>query len=203
MKYTTKDLEELRNDPFAQFVAALLGTTIDDAIKEAENEIEKELSRTQEVKKVKEEPKVETEDDEVGRKIKNFFDRLVNEGKATATVENGHPHYSIKTEDSYKDPEPAEELVEDNSVTSFSMTEKELEEFVRDYTDLENTFKKLEHTYGIDLDAGPKSIYSQYNEIVWKLIGYIFGDENREDIVDYCFGDSNFDTVEDLYEELV
>ena len=199
MTFTKKELEELCNDPIVQFVAALLGTTTDEVIKDAE----KEMSRAQEPKKVKEEPKVETEEDEIGRKLKGFFDRLVNEGKATATVENGHPHYSIKTDDTYKDPAPVEELVEEDENTSFSMTEKQLEEFVRDYTDLENTFKKLEHTYGIDLDAGPKSIYSQYNNIVWNLISCIFGDENREDIVDYCFGDSNFDTVEDLYEELV
>ena len=199
MAFTKKELEELRNDPIAQFVAALLGTTTDEVIKDAE----KEMSRTQEPKKVKEEPKVETEEDEMGKRIKAFFDKMVEDGKATATVEDGHPHYSIKMDDTYKDPAPAEELVEEDENTSFSMTEKQLEEFVRDYTDLENTFKKLEHTYGIDLDAGPKSIYSQYNNIVWNLISCIFGDENREDIVDYCFGDSNFDTVEDLYEELV
>lgn len=199
MTFTKKELEGLRNDPVAHILATLLGTTTDEIIKDAE----KEMSQTQELKKVKEEPKVETEEDEIGRKLKSFFDRLVNEGSATATVENGHPHYSIKTDDTYKDPAPVEELVEEDNGTSFSMTEKQLEEFVRDYTDLENTFKKLEHTYGIDLDAGPKSIYSQYNNIVWNLISCIFGDENREDIVDYCFGDSNFDTVEDLYEELV
>lgn len=199
MAFTKKELEELRNDPIAQFVAALLGTTTDEVIKDAE----KEMSRTQEPKKVKEEPKVETEEDKMGKRIKAFFDKMVEDGKATATVEDGHPHYSIKMDDTYKDPAPAEELVEEDENTSFSMTEKQLEEFVRDYTDLENTFKKLEHTYGIDLDAGPKSIYSQYNNIVWNLIGCIFGDENREDIVDYCFGDSNFDTVDDLYEELV
>ena len=83
------------------------------------------------------------------------------------------------------------------------MSAEELGEFVRDYKKLENTFRKLEHTFGIDLNANADSIYTQYNAIVWNLIEKIFGEDNRDDIADYVFGDSNFDTVEDLYEELV
>lgn len=202
MKYTKEELGEFKKDPLMNFLAELLGTSMDEVIKNAE--IETAKMEPIEPKKQYEEPKTEVreDDDEIGKRIKSFFDKMVNEGKATATVENGQPHYSIKMDNEYKEPEPPEELIEDNG-TSFSMSKEELEEFIKNYTKLENTFRKLEHTFGIDLNANGDSIYTQYNSIVWNLIEKIFGEDNREDIVDYCFGDSNFDTVEDLYEELV
>lgn len=87
--------------------------------------------------------------------------------------------------------------------TSFSMTEEELAEFIKNYRHLEDTFRKLEHAYGVDLNANADSIYTQYNALVWDLIEKIFGEDNRDDIADFCFGDSNLETVHDLYEELI
>lgn len=189
--------EEMQAGPVVNFLMGLFGTALGDLMHEEEKGKE---SHTKVVEpKIKEAPT--NEEDEMGKRIKTFFDKMVEDGKATATVEDGHPHYSIKMDDEYTEPESAENLVEENS--SFSMSKEELAEFVRDYMKLESTFKKLEYAYGIDLNASADSIYTQYNALVWNLIGKVFGEDNRDDIADYCFGNSNFDTVEDLYEELV
>lgn len=207
MNFTKEQLEEFKNDPIMKLFAGLFGTTTEDLVKGVEKEQE---SCTKKVTEAKVEPKVETEDDdEIGQRIKRFFDKMVDEGKATVTVENGHPHYSIKSDDSYTEAGDPETLVDDveeaydEDETSFSMSKEELEEFINDYRDADSTVRKLEHAYGIDLRANEKSIYFKYNEIIWNLIDVIFGSDNRDDIADYVFGDSNFDTVEDLYEELV
>lgn len=198
MELTKEQKEELRKDPIANLFAGLLGTSLEALMQD----VEKEQSRTKRVAEVKPEP-IREEKDEVGDRIKSFFDKLVEDGKATVATENGHPHYSIKLGDEYKESESQETLVEENEGVSFTMSKEELAEFVRDYTKLENTFRKLEYAFGVDLNANADSIYSQYNGLVWNLIGKIFGEDNRDDIADYCFGNSNFDTVEDLYEELI
>lgn len=203
MKFTKEQLEGFRKDPLMNVLAGLCGTSMEELI----SNTEKEDSHTEEIKNTKPEyvsSKTESkdEDDELGKRIKRFFDKMVADGSASVTIENGHPHYSIKSDEKYTEPESPETLVEDNN-RSFSMSKGELAEFVSSYTKLENTFRKLEHTFGIDLNASADSIYTQYNAIVWNLIEKIFGSDNRDDIADYCFGDSNFDTVEDLYEELV
>ena len=192
----------MKRDPLSSLFTDLFVTTLGELLENAEKEKE---SHANKIAEAKAEPKPVSGNDEedFGKRIKSFFDRMVEEGKATATVEDGHPHYSIKMDKDYEEPEPAEALVEEDNGTSFSMSKEELAEFVRDYTKLENTFRKLEHAYGIDMNASADSIYVQYNELVWTLIGKIFGEDNRDDIADYCFGNSNFDTVEDLYEELV
>lgn len=195
MKFTKEQLEEFRNDPLMNFFAGLFGTTTEELVKGYEAEDKSHVEAKEESIKEKK--------DEIGEKIKKFFDKLVDEGKATATVEDGHPHYSIKMEDSYTEPENPETLVEENDGVSFSMSKEELKEFIKNYTKLENTFRKLEHTFGIDLNANADSIYTQYNAIVWGLMENIFGEDNRDDIADFCFDDSNFDSVDDLYEELV
>lgn len=199
MDFTKEELESMRKDPLMNFFANLLGTNIEEVIREAE----KEKSHANEIKPVttvvKEEPK--EEHDEIEERVKRFFDRLVEKGDATVKVEDGRPHYSIKLEDGYKEPEKPEELLEEES--TLPMSKEELKKFIEDYTKLENTIHKLEHTYGIDLNANADSIYTQYNAIIWDLIDRLFGSDNRDDIADYIFGDSNFDSVDDLYEELV
>lgn len=172
MKFNKEELAALKNDPFAKFVAGLLGTTVDDIIGDAE----KEESRTNE------EP------------TKN-----INEAPRNTPSDNIKDMNGKK----YEEPENPEELVEEDESVDFKMTKDDLKDFVKKYTKLEETFRKLEHTYGIDLGVGNNSIYVQANTIIWDLIGCIFGNENREDIVDFCFGDSNFDSIDDLYEELV
>lgn len=201
MEFTKKQLEEFKNDPIMKLFAGLFGTTIEDLVKEAEKE---SCTKKVEEAKIESTPKVENdEEDEIGQRIKRFFDRMVENGNASVTIENGHPHYSIKSDENYKESETAETLVEEDDETSFAMSKEELEEFINSYRDIDSTTRKLEHAYGIDLRANEKSLYYKYNEIIWNLIDVIFGSDNRDDIADYIFGDSNFDTVEDLYEELV
>lgn len=209
MEFTKEQLEGFKKDPLMNFFANLLGTSMEEIV----NEAEKEKSHAEEAKNEYNcgtklpEAKIEEDEDNIGKRIESFFDKMVKDGKATVKIENGHPHYSIKMDEDWDNSTTApEELVEEplcESGTSFSMSKDELAEFIKNYTKLENTFRKLEHTFGIDLNANADSIYTQYNAIVWNLIEKIFGEDNRDDIADYVFGDSNFDTIDDLYEELV
>lgn len=221
MEFTKEQLEELKKNPLMNFFAGLLGADM----KEIIEDIEKEQSHANKVEENKNGspvvPESDVEEDErVAKQIEEFFNKMVKDGKATRTVENGHPHYSINmTDDWTSDTTAPDALVEgsgdedpceceggklyDEDDFSFSMSKEELADFIKKYTKLENTFRKLEHTFGVDLNANADSIYTQYNAIVWDLIEKIFGEDNRDDIADYIFGDSNFDSVEDLYEELV
>lgn len=204
MNFTKEQLEGFKQDPLMNFFAKMLGTSMEEIVSAAEKESHaREMSKAKPVEAPCENTSSKKEEDELGKRIERFFDKMVANGKASVTIEDGHPHYSIKSDDRYKESGNPETLVEESPTTSFSMSKEDLAGFINSYTKLENTFRKLEHTYGISLDASADSIYNQYNTIVWNLIENIFGDENREDICDYCFGDSNFDTVEDLYEELV
>ena len=201
MEFTKEQLEGFKKDPLMNFFANLLGTSMEEIV----NEAEKEKSHIkEEMPEAPGEPEVD-EDEKLQKKIEAFFNKMVKDGKATGKVENGHPHYSIKMDEDWNNSTTApEELVEEpTEEVSFSMSRDELAKFITDYTKLENTFRKLEHTFGIDLNANADSIYTQYNAIVWNLIEKIFGEDNRDDIADYVFGDSNFDTIDDLYEELV
>ena len=59
--------------------------------------------------------------------------------------------------------------------------------------------------FGIEFGDGGSgfSFTSKVNDIIWNFVRIIFGDENADDIADYIFGSSNFDSVKNLYEELV
>lgn len=199
MEFTKEQLEGMRKDPLMNFLASLLGTSMGELIDEAEKK-----SHTPETKpKEASCEKAACKEDELDNRIERFFNKMIADGKATVKVEDEHPHYTIKNDGRYKEPESPELLVEDNGTPSFAMSKEDLAEFINNYTKLENTFRKLEHAFGIDLNANADSIYTQYNAIVWFLIEKIFGTDNRDDIADYCFGDSNMESIEDLYEELV
>lgn len=207
MEFTKEQLEGFKKDPLMNFFANLLGTSMEEIVNEAEKEkshVESVVNKYDCGTKLPE-AKTEEDEDNIGKRIENFFDKMVKDGKATVKIENGHPHYSIKMDEDWDNSTTVpEELVEEpTEEVSFSMSKDELAKFITDYTKLENTFRKLEHTFGIDLNANADSIYTQYNAIVWNLIEKIFGEDNRDDIADYIFGDSNFDTIDDLYEELV
>lgn len=207
MEFTKEQLEEIKKDPLTNFFAGLFGINMEEIVNEAEKEkshVEKVVNRYDRGTELPE-TKVEDDENNIGKRIENFFDKMVKDGKATVKIENDHPHYSIKMDENWNNNTTApEELVEEpTEEVSFSMSKDELAEFIKDYTKLENTIHKLEYSYGIDLNANADSIYTQYNAIIWNLIEKIFGEDNRDDIADYIFGNSNFDTIEDLYEELV
>ena len=100
------------------------------------------------------------------------------------------------------DPPCAADLKDDQG-KSFLLSKDELEEFVKKYLELENTFKKLDYAYGIDMNSKPNSIYVKYNELIWNLIKKIFGSDNADEIADFVFDNSKYDSIEALYEELI
>ena len=197
MSITKEQLERLKADPNARFLCSIFGINFDKLMSDAEKEIVTPVK-----KEAKAEPEVVKTTDPLEEKIEKFFNKMVKDGRASVTIEDGHPHYSIKTADDYTEPESPETLVEENETTSFSMSVEELEDWINNYQKLEKTFRKLEYVFGIDFNANADSIYTQYNALVWTLIEKIFGSDNRDDIADFCFGNSNLDTVKDLYEEL-
>ena len=89
--------------------------------------------------------------------------------------------------------------------TCQKISENDLKTFVDSYTELENTIKKLEYQFGINFNStnGTFSIHDSYNNIIWKLVRILLGDENAEQVADFVFGNSNLDTIHDLYEELL
>ena len=175
MNITKDDINNVKADKALRMLSALFGVDFDEVIKEVEKSAEKD-------KKTNE---------------KTTSESLVGQPKFVRTI------VEPASQDEDQDDLLEDERCDSGYESSFSMSAEELEEFIKDYKKLENTFRKLEHTFGIDLNANADSIYTQYNAIVWNLIEKIFGEDNRDDIADYVFGDSNFDTVEDLYEELV
>jgi hypothetical protein len=184
MEITKKDLEAIKKDPLMNLILELLDVSMEKSHTKLANDVNPDLCK------------------DVTKPSNNMADNY----NTNCTAENTYYKSGIKNVERFHEPENPESLVDDNLCEegrSFSMTKEELNQFVKDYTKLENTFRKLEHTFGVDLNANADSIYTQYNAIVWNLIEKIFGEDNRDDIADYCFGDSNFDTVEDLYEELV
>lgn len=88
---------------------------------------------------------------------------------------------------------------------TFLMNYEQFRKFIHDYSELINALKKMEYWYGISFkdNATGFSLIGKVNEIIWDLIGIIFGKDNREDIADYLYGNSNFDSPKSLYEELV
>lgn len=201
MEFTKEQLKSFREDPLMNWFANLIGTSMDDLLKDVEKENESHLNKVTPENKCKIN-NCKEDKEEINSKIKKFLETLDKNSEDNTVNENKYPHYSIKNDENYSEPGNPDTLVEDDG-RSFSMSKEELEEFIKDYLKVDGTVRKLEHTYGIDLNANGDSIYSQYNNIIWNLIEKIFGEDNRDDIADFIYGDSNFDTVEDLYEELV
>lgn len=87
---------------------------------------------------------------------------------------------------------------------TFAMNIEQFKKFIRDYDELLKATKKIDYWYGIKFDADSTkfSLEGKVREIIWDLIGVIFGEDNKEDIADYLYGNSNFDSPEALYNEL-
>ena len=138
MSITKEQLERLKADPNARFLCSIFGINFDKLMSDAEKEIVTPVK-----KEAKAEPEVVKTTDPLEEKIEKFFNKMVKDGRASVTIEDGHPHYSIKTADDYTEPESPETLVEENETTSFSMSAEELEEWINNYQKLEKTFRKL------------------------------------------------------------
>ena len=177
MKFTEKEIKELKESPLMDMFSKVFGINTDELFEETESETNYKKETTSDLDK----------------RVAYWKDQ------ANTTKDVDYKCFSEKEWNS----SVAAKSNEASGRRSFSMSKEDLNKFVESYTKLENTFRKLEHTFGIDFNANADSIYSQYNTIVWNLIENIFGEDNREDIANFCFGDSNLETVDDLYEELV
>ena len=187
MKFSRKDLEELRKDPMSRHLAGLMGINLDKEIDNMLREMDaKSKAGPFDVKS-----------------MINSLDDLVKQGVLDCEERDGVKHYSTHVEIP-KEPTPVNNE-EDAEKASFLMNVEQLEKFVRNYRELIAAQKKLGYMYGIKFDEGESGFGfpSKADEIIWDLIRIIFGEENREDIADFVCGNSNFDSVEALYDELV
>lgn len=179
MELTKENLKEFKNDPLIKLFMSILGTTPEELLTENP---EKKESCT--------EPAEDSCKKENISALKDIYGGRGEEDPVTP-CEKEHVKKDLEgwKENIYR--------------PSFSMSVEDLEEFIKAYQDADSTVRKIEHAYGIDLRTNEKSPYYKYIEIIWNLVDNIFGSDNRDDIADYIFGDSNFDTVKDLYEELL
>lgn len=191
MKYTRKDLEELRNNPMAKYMAKMMGLNLNEII----NDEIKNLNEP-------EDPFIRAR-----KEIVADLDKLVELGILDCKEENGAKHYTSHVEV----PKTATKEEVDNKVepkfetNDFAMTLNQFKKFIKDYRELIAAQKKLSYLYGIKFEDGDSGFgfTNKINEIIWDLMRIIFKEENLEDIADFIFGNSNFDSEEALYNELV
>lgn len=191
MEITKETLNKMRDDSSMKFMAKLFGLDLNELINDAEKQMEEESK-----KKVEEEA------------VKNY--RTANchfytEDEIKEICRNLLKDHDVTNEPkSVDDSEYVSTSTLEASGKSFLMPELGLENFVKEYTELENIFHKLKYTYGIDFNCGGNTgdtIYTRVNEIIWKLLRVIFGDDNADTIADYVFGNSEYNTVKEMYED--
>lgn len=175
MEITKENLEELRKDPAMRIlVEDIFGLDLNKLIDDTKLELEQQ------------------------ERIKNRSKEIINEMRSRESNVKNNTKSVTDTNNRYVYETPKVEK-------TFLMNYAQFEKFVKDYSGLVNAVKKLDYLFGISFNDNSTgfSIIGKVNEIIWDLIGIIFGDENREDIADYIYGNSNFDSIKDLYEELV
>lgn len=191
----TIDVDKLSSDPFATFFFNVLGIDKDKFLEEAKKTLKDNAAKQEEQKNVADQ-------------IQQELDKYEKEGliERCGLTENGEVLYRFTEKAPVQENSPKKPYMPpQTSVTpSFVMPCAGLKEFINEYMALESKIKKLKYVYGVDfgVDGTEGSIHTEYNNIIWKLMRLIFGDENASDIVDYCYGNSNFDNVESLYNEL-
>lgn len=184
---TKKEIEEIKNSPFAGLVKDLFGLDFDI--------IEKEIERQEALKK--EEERKNNEKNVNEEDLLKLYKSLIDKGLVTSPKE-----FDVHFNDKNYGSEPThDELVEDPKEPDFVMSCEDLKDWINKYMALINEFRKLSVLYGINFN-GQLGIYQKTLDLIWSLIEKIFGQDNRDDIADFCYGNSNFDSVEDLYNEL-
>lgn len=197
MKYTNEELDKLAQNPFAQYLASLMGFDLNELIKQ-------EKSRDTEYADLK---------DVFATDIENTLNKMVKDGILTCeeTVDNGVTRRFYNKTDKEKSVETTEPVKEGKKYVqpvakgqAFLMNAEQLEKFINDYSSIIEAEKKIAYLFGIEFKDGDAGFGfpSKLNEIIWNFVRIIFGDENAEDIADYIFGNSNFDNVKSLYDEL-
>lgn len=174
-----------------------------DEIDELRDPVMSMLERILENRVKKDTTEFEEKFDLLQKKIQEKLDKLEKEGKIKSEVrpDGSNIYYSVNEEK--QEEEPTETETED-STPNFVMTKEDFVKFIGLYKELMNSFAKVKHIFGVDFNANGAnwSFYDKTNEIIWGLLGCIFGKDNLDDISDFCFGDSNFDSAEQLYDEL-
>lgn len=198
MKYTKGELDELKNNPVAHRLASIMGVDLNELIEEEMKAIDEELDENK---------KLKDPFDIFENTITNNLDKLVEKGilACDEKTENGVTRKFYRSVDEPKCEEKKEYVKPQVKTQPFLMSEKQLEDFINTYTELLEARKKLGYLYGIEFNEGGSGFgfVSKIDDIIWKFVRIIFGDENTEDIADYVFGMSNFDNVKNLYDELV
>lgn len=187
MEYTKKELEVIRSNPFANLICGMMGLDLDKMVDEF---IEKE--KTSKKDTVSKKP--------IGSFLSDSLEKLEKEGLLKKVEKDGHVFYDVT--DEFKD-EPKESEEETVESPKFNMTCEQLESWILVYRKFISNIAELESKYGIDVTSNPNGIFEQLTDIIWDLVRYIFGEDNADDIMDYVYENSNFDSVKDLYEELV
>lgn len=197
MAYTKEQLENLKNDPMLNNFARMFGLDLNKIIEEEKKALDEKINKAKQFH------------DTVG----NILDDMVKEGTLTCEekTENGvttkyYHTVDKKIEEPKKEIKPKKEYSKpDTKTQSFLMSASQLEKFIKEYSELVETIKKISYLYGIEFNDGGSGFGfpSKINNIIWNFVRIIFGDENAEDIADYVFGTSNFDNVKSLYDELV
>lgn len=197
MAYTKEQLENLKNDPMLNNFARMFGLDLNKIIEEEKKALDEKINEAKQFH------------DTVG----NILDDMVKEGTLTCEekTENGvttkyYHTVDKKVEEPKKEIKPKKEYSKpDTKTQSFLMSASQLEKFIKEYSELVETIKKISYLYGIEFNDGGSGFGfpSKINNIIWNFVRIIFGDENAEDIADYVFGTSNFDNVKSLYDELV
>ena len=200
MEITKEGLEELRKNPFAKFVCDIMGYDLDDVVATGYKELNKNEKSVEKTK--------ESEKDSFSDMIKRVLDDMEREGTIKSFEKDGEKYYysaSLKEPPIPHKEEKKEYVKPECKKSSFLMTESQLEKFIKAYRELLDAEKKLAYMFGIEFGDGGSgfSFTSKVNDIIWNFVRIIFGDENANDIADYIFGSSNFDSVKNLYEELV
>lgn len=76
------------------------------------------------------------------------------------------------------------------------MNKQEFAELLSNYLEAEEAIEKL-NELGVDIWSAEKTFYHNYNYIIFKLLSYHFGEENKELIECFLFGE-----IEISFEEL-
>ena len=185
MRFTRKELEELRSNEFAKDFASMFGfdlnKLVDDELKDLPKETEDFMN----------------EFDKNINDIHSKLDKMVVDSKQKKETVNGVTYYhNVQPEQVTK---PEEEK------SNFVMSKEKFVKFVKDYQELVSAKNKLEYLFGIELEDAPSgfSFVGKIQDIIWDFIAIIFGEDNRDDIADFVYGNSNFDSAEQLYDELL
>ena len=173
MEINRENLEALRKDPVAKRLAGFLGLDLNDVVNETLVELDHQEMINKRAKEI----------------IKTLHEQEQNNIENNCTT---------------KKPYSAPKVTVDESENRFAMTSEQLKKFVDDYTSVIEAVRKIDYLYGVKLDnvGNGFNLAGKVTEMIWDLIAIIFGEENREDIVDFIYGNSNFDSVKELYEEL-